>query len=149
MAQSVFDRFNARPFAWGERDCVQLFKFTVMRAGHPNPLKGAKPYNGEVGAVRALHSALKTAGLPRTAGLAELADALGYRRISPAYALPGDIIGLQGDAPFGIAMGVDMGNGKALAFAPDPESGEQRAMVGEAMLTRNGVTPAVTAWSLG
>lgn len=149
IAQAAHDRFNGRPFAWGERDCAQLVKFVVMRAGHPNPLKGAKDYSGEVGAVRALHAALKAVGAPKGAGLDAVLDGLGYKRLeSPAFALPGDLLGMMADAPWNVAMGVAMGNGKALAFALDPESGEHRAFVGDALITRAGITPATCAWSL-
>lgn len=149
IAQAAYDRFNGRPFAWGDRDCAQLVKFVVMRAGHPNPLKGAKDYAGELGAVRALKAALKTVGAPGTGNMGDVLDGLGYRRLeSPAFALPGDLIGMQADQPWGLAMAVAMGNGKALAYAPDPESGEHVAFVGDALVTRDGVTPAVCAWSL-
>lgn len=148
IAQAAYDRFNGRPFSWGDRDCAQLVKFVVMRAGHPNPLKGAKDYQGEVGAVRALRHALKVVGASQDGTLADVLDGLGYRRIAPAEALPGDLLGMGAEPPFGFAMGIAMGNGKALAFAPDPESGAQIAFVGEAVRPLDGVTAAVTAWSL-
>lgn len=149
IAQAAYDRFNGRTFAWGDRDCAQLVKFVVMRAGHPNPLKGAQDYAGEVGAIRALRHALKAVGAPKTGGLDAVLDGLGYRRLeSAAFALPGDLLGMAADQPWNVAMGVAMGNGKALAFALDPESGEQRCVVGDALITRDGITPAVCAWSL-
>lgn len=149
IAQAAHDRFAGRPFSWGDRDCAQLAKFVVMRAGHPNPLKGAQDYAGEVGAVRALRHALKTVGKPADGTLADVLDGLGYVRLpAPAFALPGDLIGMQGTAPFGFALAVSMGNGKALAFAIDPESGEGVGFVGDALITRDGITPAAAAWSL-
>lgn len=148
LAQGAFDRFNGKPFSWGDCDCVQLVRFVVMRAGHPNPLKGAKDYAGEVGAVRALRHALKAVKAPLTGNLADVMDGLGYRRIAPAEALPGDIMGMLGPDPFGYAMAVAMGNGKALAFAADPETGVESCYVGEALITRDGITPAAIAWSL-
>lgn len=149
LAQATHDRFVGRVFDWkADGDCIRLFKFHVMRAGYPNPLKGVREWSGEVGAVLALRHAAKSAGLDKTATLADLIDARGFRRIDAAQAMAGDIIGLQGDDPWGVAVGICMGNGKALAFAPDPESGEQRCFVGEALLNINGVVPAMTAWSL-
>jgi len=132
VAQAALDRFGGRPLAWGERDCAHLAKFVLMRLGHGNPLKGVKPYRGEVGAVRALHHAERTAGAPPGAGLAAILDAMGLQRIAPADALPCDLVGLAGPEPFGIALAVAVGNGKALAFAAAPQmGGEPRGMVGE------------------
>ena len=148
ITQATHDRFAGRVFDWKDADCIRLFKFHVMRAGHPNPLKGVREWSGEMGAAMALRAAAKSAKLPKTATLADLIDARGFHRMDAAQALPGDIIGLQGDDPWGVAVGISMGNGKALAFAPDPESGDQRCFVGEALLNINGVVPAMTAWSL-
>ena len=148
VAQATHDRFVGRLFDWKDADCIRLFKFHVMRAGHPNPLKGLREWSGETGALLALRSAAKTAKLPKTATLADLIDVRGFHRIDAAQALAGDIIGLQGGDPWGVAVGISMGNGKALAFSLDPESGQQKCFVGEALLSLNGVVPAVTAWSL-
>ena len=148
IAQATHDRFVGRTFDWKDADCIRLFKWHVMRAGHPNPLKGLREWSGETGAVLALRSAAKSAKLAKTATLADLIDVRGYQRIDAAQALVGDIIGLQGADPWGVAVGICMGNGKALAFAPDPESGNEVCMVGEALLNVNGVVPAMTAWSL-
>ncbi|WCS66503.1 hypothetical protein TMCBR2_gp018 [Caulobacter phage TMCBR2] len=147
IAQAAVDRFNLKPFAWGERDCAQLAKFALMRAGHPNPLKGGRSYRGELGAVRALAFAVQAFGLPKNSDLAAVLDAMGLPRIAPAQALPGDIVGLHGPAPFGVALSIAVGNNKALGFAPDPEAdGLPRCYVGEMLVEVDGVVAAATAW---
>lgn len=149
IAQAAFDRFNGKPFDWGQADCIQLAKFTAMRAGYSNPLRGTRPYAGQLGAVRAMRTALTARKLPVSGNLGDLLDAAGFARIAPAACLPGDFVGMAAEAPFGFALSVAMGNGKALAFALHPESVDQRAFVGEMFSTQPGVeSPAVTAWSL-
>lgn len=151
IAQATHDRFQGKTFDWGAADCIQMMKFAAMKAGRPNPLKGVADYRGETGAVLALRRALKAAKLPKDATLVELIDKAGFTRLeSAAHALPGDLLGLMAEegSPWGVAVAIAMGNGKALAFALDPETGTHRAFVGEALLKQNGICPAVTAWSL-
>jgi hypothetical protein len=147
VATEAVARFEHKPLAWGERDCAHLFKFILMRAGHPNPLKGVRPYRGEIGAVRAMTQVAKAFGCPPGSGLAEIVDAMGLERIAPAAAYPADIVGLLGPEPFGVALSIAVGNNKALGFAQDPEAGgEVRGMVGEMLAEVNGVVPAAMAW---
>lgn len=148
-AAAAVSRYDHKPFDWGGCDCAHLFKFAVMQAGHPNPLKGTRPYRGEIGAVRAMADCAKVFGLPKGAELAEIIDAMGLQRIAPAAAWPGDIVGLHGPAPFGVALAIAVGNNKALGFAPDPEAENQpRAMVGEMLVEVDGMVAAFTAWRL-
>lgn len=111
VAQKCVDRFSERPYTIGTRDCVALAALALKSAGHRVAvLKGAR-YRSEVGAAR----------LMRRLGyrsLLDAIDALGLERISPASALPGDILALpSGDrCPFGCALAVSLGNNAALAF---------------------------------
>lgn len=133
-AQAVLDRFNGKPLEFGARDCVQMGAMALRQMGYPNPLKGSRPYRGEVGALRSLAVALKRAGGPDGGSLADLLDALQLERIAPAEALMADLIGYPADGAWPIALGVAVGNGRAIAYAPDGF-----ARVGE-------IAPAVTAW---
>lgn len=119
-AQAAVDRFNAKPFKFGHADCIQLGAFVVKRMGYPNPLKGTRPYAGEIGALRAFREAAKRLGV-ESGGIAELLDAMTLERIEVASALPGDLLGFPADegGPWGIALGVHVGNGRALAFTPE------------------------------
>lgn len=132
-AQAVVDRFDGKPFQFGERDCIQMGALNMRRMGYPNPLKGARPYRGEVGALRAFREAGKRVGLPAGAGLDAFLDALKLDRIEVAEALPGDLLGFPVDegSPWGVALGVFVGNARAIAFTPQGIGaiGESRAAI--------------------
>jgi hypothetical protein len=153
VAQRVLNRFKGAPLKWGDTDCGHMLKATCLGLGLANPLKGKKSYVTEVGAVRALYAALEAAGLDKGAGLAALLDGTGWQRIAPAAALPCDIIGLPGPDPWGIAVGVAVGDGRALAFTPTLD-GREVCMVGDlapvAALTHpdTGESVVIPAWRL-
>lgn len=119
-AQAVVDKFNAKPFKFGSNDCIQLAAFLVRKMGYPNPLKGTRPYAGEVGALRAFREASKRLGVT-AGGIPELLDAMTLDRIEVADAWPGDLLGFPAEegSPWGVALGVYLGNGRALAFSPE------------------------------
>lgn len=133
-AQAVVDRFLAKPMQFGERDCIHMAALNLRKMGYPNPLKASRPYRGAVGAVRSLAVALERLKAPAGGNLADLLDAMTFDRIAPAEALPADFIGYPGEDPFPVALGIAVGNGRAIAYAPDGF-----AYVGE-------ILPAFTAW---
>lgn len=118
-AQAVVDRFDQKPIQFGERDCIQMAGLAVRKMGYRNPLKGARPYRGDVGAFRALAVALERVGGPKGGHLGDLLDAMGFDRIPPAHALPADLAGYPADGMWPMALGVAVGNGRAIAYAPD------------------------------
>lgn len=153
VAQRLVGRFKGKPLSWGEADCALMLKVTCMGLGLANPLKGTKTYATEVGAVRALRAAELAAGLEPGAGLAALLDAKGWERIPAASALPCDLIGLPGPDPWGIAIGIALGDGRSLAFTPNVE-GREICLVGDlapvAALTHpdTGNRVVIPAWRL-
>jgi hypothetical protein len=133
-AQAVVDRFNGKPLVFGTHDCICAGSLNVRRMGYPNPMKGSRPYRGEIGARRALREALTRAGADPKGDLGDLLDALSFERIAPAMCLAGDLVGYPADGGWPIAIGVAVGNGRAFAYNAD---GFGR--VGE-------IAPAVAAW---
>lgn len=110
VAQAVFDRFAGRPLAWGRDDCVRMAAFALRKFKRPVSLAKAGEYSSLKGALRAL----RRAGFDT---LEAAVDAQGLERIAPAFALPGDIIGLpaEEDGPW-LALTVALGNGRVLGF---------------------------------
>jgi hypothetical protein len=110
-AQACIDRFDGKAFAYGKRDCVLLAAHLLRARGvKTTPLKGVR-YSTLAGAVKAL----------RRTGCADLPaaiDALGLVRIAPARAVTGDLIAMPSDdgCPFGCALAVAAGNGRAFGF---------------------------------
>lgn len=133
-AQAVVDRFNGKAIQFGERDCIQMGALNLRRMGYANPLKGSRPYRGAVGGLRSLAVAMARVGGPKGGSIADLLDAMGFERIPPAAALAADLIGYPADDPWPVALGVAVGNGRAIAYDIDGI-----ARVGE-------ITPAIAAW---
>lgn len=109
-AQATLDRFNGRALAWGRDDCVRLAAFCARKMGRPVSLAKAGSYSSARGAL----TALKRAGFD---SLEAAVDAQGFVPISPAQALPGDLIGLPPveDGPW-LALTVYLGNGRIVGF---------------------------------
>lgn len=133
-AQAVVDRFNLKPIEYGTRDCIHMGALCLRKLGYPNPMKGSRPYKGEVGAVRALATAMARVNGPKGGSIADLLDAMGFDRIAPAESLPADFIGYPADGLWPVALGVAVGNGRACAYDIDGV-----ARVGD-------ITPAIAAW---
>lgn len=133
-AQAVVDRYLNKPLKMGDRDCIHMAALNLRGMGYSNPLKGSRPYAGAVGGLRALREALKRVGGPVDGSLADLLDAMGFERIAVAAALEGDFIGFPADDPWPVALAVCVGNGRAIAYAPDGI-----AVVGN-------TAPAIAAW---
>ena len=107
--QPVLDGWLGRPFIWGENDCAHLCASVLFAMGHQDPLSDIGPYATQRGAKRQL----KKAGY---ADLDEALDALGFERIAPAMALPGDLVALEGEGGW-TALGLAVGQGRAVAFS--------------------------------
>ena len=97
-AESAIARFSGQPFAWGERDCLRMVAHALRELGHAPPLRAAGKYATLIGA----HRALKRTG---HATLQEWVDAWGLRRITPAMALPADILALPSEVEAMPALG--------------------------------------------
>lgn len=107
-AQSTLDRFLDKPFVWGKADCVRMIAHNLRALGYKPNLTRGGPYSSEPGARRAL----KNAGFARLEGAL---DGIGLPRLTPAAALPGDIVALTSGEDWP-ALGVALGNGRVLAF---------------------------------
>ena len=111
-AQATLDRYYGQPFTWGLTDCARLAAHSLRELGVSAPLSRFGRYSTASGAMRAL----------RRRGFTDLGDVLddmGLLRIPPAAALPGDIVGLDGDATPLTALTVALGNGRVLGFHPE------------------------------
>lgn len=110
-AEACRARFDGKAFEYGKRDCAQLAAHLLRARGVATPpLKGVR-YSSLAGAVKAL----------RKSGCADLLaaiDALGLVRIAPARAVAGDLIAMPSGegCPFGCALAVAAGNGRAFGF---------------------------------
>lgn len=112
--EATVARFDGRPFAYGQTDCVRLAYFHLRRMGHRPQLGKAGRYASLIGAVRAL----KRTGF---ASLPEALDGIGLPRIPPAAALVGDILALPGDGELH-ALQIVAGNGRVYGFHEDRET---------------------------
>lgn len=116
-AQATVDRFRGVPFAYGKNDCARLAAFALRQMGHKPALAKAGSYSSALGATRAL----KRLGHD---DLASALDALGLLRIPPIAALPGDLIMLPADGPFGGALAMAVGNGRVIGYHEDAAGAE-------------------------
>lgn len=80
-------KYRGKPFVWGESDCMTLFRSHMVAMGQKGLPKSPK-YSNALGAKRAL----KSLGFDTVEALL---DSL-LPRISPAKALPGDVILVEG-----------------------------------------------------
>jgi hypothetical protein len=112
-AQATLDKFGGQSLVWGRRDCARLAAYCLRALGHPVRLAEWGVYRTAVSAAVAL----------RRRGCTDMADAmdtLGLPRIPQAASLPGDILGFRHpDQPMGVALGVCLGNGRALLYLED------------------------------
>lgn len=116
-AQATVDRFRGVPFAYGKNDCARLAAFALRQMGYKPGLAKAGSYSSALGATRAL----KRLGHD---DLASVLDGLGLLRIPPIAALPGDLVMLPGEGPFGGALAVAVGNGRVLSYHEDLDGAE-------------------------
>lgn len=108
-AQACIDRFLGKAYAPGKRDCAILAAHLLHQYGIPVPVMKGLRYSTEAGAIKSL----KRTGCR---DIIEAVDALGLQRIAPAAALPGDLVGLPCEGPWGCALTVAVGNGRVFGF---------------------------------
>lgn len=115
--QAVHDRFIEQPLIWGRFDCARMAAAIAKALGHKVRLSAFGQYKTEAGAK----AALARRGY---ADLPEAIDAMGFKRIAPAAALPGDVIGFlpqvnpqtgSPPSPF-TSLCIYIGNGRVLGF---------------------------------
>jgi hypothetical protein len=114
-AQATIDQFLEKPFEWGTNDCAQLAAFAVEQLGFETVVSKAGRYKTQRGARRALARL-------GAKSMEDLPDAMGFERIAPAMALPGDIVGFPGgdtdaEEDRWTALGVCIGQDRILGFA--------------------------------
>lgn len=109
-AQATYDAFFDREFAWGGADCVRMAALDLQRLGYKPKLSRGGSYASPLAAARAL----KRAGF---ASLAAALDDLGLPQIGHAARLPGDLLAFPSHDGWE-ALGVALGNGRALAISP-------------------------------
>jgi hypothetical protein len=108
--QKVVDHFLDKPLEWGKHDCGRMAGMMLREMGHSPKLTRFGQYRTAAGALLAMKRQ-KFNDLPDV-----LVD-LGLQEIALARALPGDIMAVPGEGM--TALGVVVGNGRALFFAPD------------------------------
>lgn len=109
-AQATLDRFKDHPFAWGKFDCVRLASYHLRQMGY-RPKVPPTGYKS----LRSAKAALVKAGFDT---LAQALDAMGLERIAPAASLVGDIVQWPSENDLIGALGVQLGNGRTVAYHP-------------------------------
>ena len=115
-AQATLDRFKGQPFQWGKFDCARLTAFHLRQMGY-RPKMPAAGYRTALSAKRAITKA----------GFVDLIaamDAMGFPRIAPAATLVGDVIAWPSEHPEIGALGVQLGNGRTVAYHPHAPGAE-------------------------
>jgi hypothetical protein len=109
VVQAVVDDYLNKPLVWGTRDCGQMAARVMIGLG-------VRPGISKFGKYRSPAAALKAL---KKNGFKDISDVLDAKleRIAVARARPGDLLGVPGEGM--TALAVVVGNGKALAFAPD------------------------------
>jgi hypothetical protein len=108
--QKVVDAYLNQPLVWGKRDCGRMAGMMLREMGHSPRLNRFGSYKTAAGAMKALRSQ-KFKDLP------DVLFDLGLEEIGLARTLPGDIMAVPGEGM--TALGIVIGNGRALFFAPD------------------------------
>ena len=116
----------------GRFDCAKMVAFHLRKLGHQVAISKAGSYSTALGAKRAL----ARLGWPNLSYA--LDETLHLERIAPAFLVAGDIIQMPSDSEID-AMGVALGNGRALAYYP----GEIGAVVIQPV-----VEEIVAAWAV-
>lgn len=114
--EAAIKRFQGKPFAFGKNDCARMVAFTTRQLGGRVTLVKAGSYSTAAGGVRAL----KRMGYD---SLEAALDGMGYARIPPPLALPGDVLALPSEDG-GTALAVALGNGRALAYHQASDTAE-------------------------
>jgi hypothetical protein len=110
-ARAAQARFRGGPLVWGRTDCVRILAFTMRHMRSPMSLARAGSYSSAAGAAKALlragHDTLED-------GL----DARGLTRITPARAVPADVLAMPAGGALS-ALWIVLGNGSALGYHED------------------------------
>lgn len=114
-AQATLDGVKGKPFRLGRQDCVRMTAGHLRRMGHPVIL----PPSGSYGSLRGAKKALAARGY---ADLVAAMDGMGFDRISPAAALPADVLALPAESPIG-CLAIVLTNGRAAGFLEDVVGG--------------------------
>ncbi|TCP30688.1 hypothetical protein [Sphingomonas sp. BK235] len=110
-AQATLNGARDKPFRLGRNDCARMVAGHLRRMGHQVRLPTSGSYASLKGAVKAL-AARGYADLPAAM------DGMGFERIAPAAALPGDVLALPAESPIG-CLAVVLNNGRACGFVED------------------------------
>lgn len=111
VAQATLDAARDKPFRLGRNDCARMVAAHLRRMGHKVKLPASGSYASVRGAVKALE-ARGYADLPAAM------DDMGFERIAPAAALPGDVLALPATSPIG-CLAIVLNNGRACGFVED------------------------------
>lgn len=114
--QATVDAWQGRKFKLGHADCVRLAADHLRRMGHTVRL----PAKGRYATLRSAQKELIARGYK---DLPAALDGMGFERIPPASARPGDVIAIPSEHAIGCLM-VAVGNGRALGFHQDVEGAE-------------------------
>lgn len=114
-AQATLNAVKDKPFRLGRNDCARMTAGHLRRMGHAVKLPASGSYASLRGAVKAL-AARGFADLPAAM------DGMGFERIAPAAALPGDVMALPAESPIGCLV-VVLNNGRAVGFLEDVVGG--------------------------
>ena len=114
--QATVDAWKGKPFRLGYSDCVRLTASHLRRMGR----KVRLPAQGSYRTLRSAEKALSARGY---VDLPAAMDGMGFERIAPAAALPGDVIAIPSEHAIGCLM-IAVGNGRALGFHENVEGAE-------------------------
>jgi hypothetical protein len=113
LTQATVDKFDGAQLSWGKSDCLRMFASHVRQFGYRVNLAKYGTYSTIKGAISALRKTHKT----MSAGV----ESYGLRPIGYASAWPGDIIAMPGADSDWEALGIYLGNGRALAFGDNDD----------------------------
>lgn len=114
-AQATLKATEFRKYRLGRADCARMTAMHLRRMGHQVVLPPSGSYSSAKGALREL----KARGF---ASMPEAMDAMGFERIAPAAALPGDVVALPSASPIG-CLTVVLSNGRVCGFLDDVSVG--------------------------
>jgi hypothetical protein len=112
--QQTIDEFIEQPFQWGKFDCGILAFKHLENCGLKSPLSTLGKYTTERGAKKEIVKL-------KARNMEDIIDAMGFERIAPQSALPGDIVGYPGgeEGKEWTSLAISIGSGSAIAFAND------------------------------
>jgi hypothetical protein len=133
IAQEALDTFAGTPFAWGANDCAKLAALVLARAGY-------KPNLGQFGTYASDRAALRALKRRKMGSVLDWVDSVGVQRITPAKALPCDLIAFPGEGGWH-GLTVYLGNGRVLGFTESAAEGACSIIAAKMVF-------AVAAWSV-